>query len=442
MIICPNCGKQNEDRHKFCLGCGARLPAVAPVVGAQPPPVPGRASPSVGPQPGAPVAEGWGAPPPGIAGGGAVPPPPPRIGASRPAPPPRTGGSVTSVGGSIGAQPPPVPRSGPSTPGGGAFGAGPVPPGGGSGPPTPRVGAAPVAAMPEGYSACPTCSFANPPGFAFCGRCGSKLAIDVAPPVDEGVGQAQTVFVSQAPEEFRQLREAARNAGLSEPPPPVLAPVVAPAAAYGPSARLIMLGPDGSPIGERVLAPGETLPIGRAAGPPWDEDAYLDSEHGALTPLAEGIRAEDYGSLNGIYVKLVDRTEIQSGDQFRVGQELLLYEDLPEPTPTEDGTERMGSPNPGYWGRLSLMVEPTVASQAYAIEGEGITIGREVGDITFPHDGYVSGSHCRIVGDDTGVFVEDLGSSNGTYMRVRSGTILPYGSLVLIGQKLFQLESV
>ena len=105
-----------------------------------------------------------------------------------------------------------------------------------------------------------------------------------------------------------------------------------------------------------------------------------------------------------------------------------------------DGTERMGSPNPGYWGRLSLMVEPNVASQAYPIEGEGITIGRESGDITFPGDGYVSGSHCHIVGDDTGVYVEDLGSSNGTYMRVRSGAVLPYGSLVLIGQKLFQFE--
>ena len=193
-------------------------------------------------------------------------------------------------------------------------------------------------------------------------------------------------------------------------------------------------------LSERVLAAGETLSIGRAAGPPWDEDAYLDENHGALTPTPDGILAEDTGSLNGIYVKLKGRVEVQNGDQFRVGQELLQYEDLPEPTPTDDGTERMGSPNPGYWGRLSLMVESNVASQAFPIEGEGITIGREQGDITFPTDGYVSGSHCRIVGDDTGVYLEDLGSSNGTYMRVRSGAVLPYGSLVLIGQKLFQLE--
>lgn len=203
-----------------------------------------------------------------------------------------------------------------------------------------------------------------------------------------------------------------------------------------------MLGPDGSPIGERVLAPGEILEVGRAGGPPWDEDAYLDRKHGNLTPTDEGVRVEDFDSLNGIFVKLDGRVELRDGDQFRVGQELLLYEDLPEPTPTPEGTERMGSPNPGYWGRLSLLVDPDAASEAYPIEGDGIQIGREDGDITFPQDGYVSSKHCQIVGDDNGVFVEDVGSSNGTYMRVRSGAILPYGSLVLIGQKLFQFERV
>ncbi|MEX1365115.1 MAG: FHA domain-containing protein [Nannocystaceae bacterium] len=309
-------------------------------------------------------------------------------------------------------------------------------------------------AAPEAGGGCPSCSFYNPPGFAFCGRCGHKLGGE---PPASGLGSAQTVFADHAPEELAQLRAQVPESGpLSvpvAPPQPPGQPPAPPSSSSrvttsapvqpspgGPSAKLIMLGPDGAPIGERVVAAGEVMAVGRAAGPPWDEDAYLDDDHGSLTPLAEGIRADDAGSLNGIYVKLTGRVDIQSGDQFRVGQELLMYEDLPEPTPTEDGTERMGSPNPGYWGRLSLLVDADVASQAYPIEGEGITVGREQGDITFPDDGYVSGSHCRIVGDDTGVYLEDLGSSNGTYMRVRSGTVLPYGSLVLIGQKLFQLE--
>lgn len=222
--------------------------------------------------------------------------------------------------------------------------------------------------------------------------------------------------------------------------PPIAANAPASQEAIGQSAKLVMLGPDGQPIGERVLTGGESLSVGREAGPPWEDDAYLDPHHASLSVMTDGLRIEDSGSLNGIFLKLSDRVEIQSGDQFRVGQELLLYEDLPEPTPTADGTERMGSPNPGYWGRVSVLVDPGAPSLAFPIEGQGIAIGRENGDITFPQDGYVSGSHCRIVGDDNGVYMEDVGSSNGTYMRVRIGQIVPFGSLILIGQKLFQVE--
>jgi pSer/pThr/pTyr-binding forkhead associated (FHA) protein len=200
-----------------------------------------------------------------------------------------------------------------------------------------------------------------------------------------------------------------------------------------------MLGQKGEPLGERVLR-GETLEVGRSFGPPWDDDAYLDPEHAALSPTPEGARVDDHGSLNGVYVKLAGRVELRNGDQFRIGQELLHYEDLPEPTAAPDGTERMGSPNPGYWGRISVLVDPDRASLAQPIAGGGISIGRETGDLTFPNDGYVSGSHCRVIGDDTGVYLEDVGSSNGTYMRVRSGESVAFGDLILIGQKLFRIE--
>lgn len=180
--------------------------------------------------------------------------------------------------------------------------------------------------------------------------------------------------------------------------------------------------------------------IGRNYGPPFDTDAYLDPDHVSFTVGNDGLRVEDKGSLNGVYVKLTERVELQDRDQFRVGQELLYYEDLPEPTPAPDGTEKMGSPNPGYWGRVSVVVEPDRYCAAAPIKEEGLTIGRESGDLTFPDDGYVSGSHCAIRGDDTGVYLEDLGSSNGTYLRVRDGQVIPMGSLVLVGQQLFRLD--
>jgi pSer/pThr/pTyr-binding forkhead associated (FHA) protein len=205
------------------------------------------------------------------------------------------------------------------------------------------------------------------------------------------------------------------------------------------TARLVLLREDGTEGGVLVIEGGPET-IGRSHGPPFDSDAYLSPTHAQLTATREGIIVDDLGSLNGVYLKLEGRTELQHRDFFRVGQELLLFEDLPEPTPTPDGTERMGSPNPGYWGRVSVMVSPTRIAAGFPVKDDGVGIGREDGDITFPDDGYVSGSHCRVIGDDEGVFLEDLGSSNGTYVRVRKGQLIRAGSLILVGQQLFRVE--
>ena len=203
--------------------------------------------------------------------------------------------------------------------------------------------------------------------------------------------------------------------------------------------RLVLIREDGTEGGVLVVEGGPET-IGRSLGPPFDSDAYLSPHHAELTATVDGLLIDDLDSLNGVFFKLEGRAELQHRDFFRVGQELLLYEDLPEPTPTADGTERMGSPNPAYWGRVSVMVSPERVAAAYPMNDEGVGIGRENGEITFPDDGYVSGSHCKIVGDDEGVFLEDLGSSNGTYMRVRKGQLIRSGTMILVGQQLFRVD--
>ena len=254
------------------------------------------------------------------------------------------------------------------------------------------------------------------------------------PPSTEGtaVGPAPQAPQAQPPAAAPEVGVAAKTMFMDANQRPAM--VSGPA-----TVRLVLMREDGSEGGVLVIEGGPE-PIGRSPGPPFDSDAYLDLNHAQLTAVREGLLIDSANSLNGVYIKLDGRVELQHQDFFRVGQELLYYEDLPEPTPTSDGTERMGSPNPGYWGRVSVMVSPTRSIAAYPIQEEGIGIGREDGDITFPEDGYVSGSHCRIIGDDDGVWLEDLGSSNGTYMRVRPGQLTRPGTLVLIGQQLFRVE--
>jgi predicted component of type VI protein secretion system len=211
------------------------------------------------------------------------------------------------------------------------------------------------------------------------------------------------------------------------------------AAAPVPNAKLVLLREDGSEGGYLVLD-ANPKPIGRNHGAPFDSDVYLDLDHATVSAAEGGIRFDDSGSLNGICYRLEGKTDLQHGDQFRIGQELLLYEDLPEPEAAPDGTERMGSPNPGYWGRVRLLIEADLDAQAVPIEGDELVIGREDGGLTFPEDGYVSGSHARVYGDADGVYLEDLQSSNGTYVRVRAGQVLPYGTMALVGQQLFRID--
>lgn len=365
MINCSNCGKENQDHYKFCLGCGARLAGMA------------AAPPSAARTP----------------GGTVVSP-----SQNSPASPVTPGGTVVSTTDAA---------AGPAIA---------VPPLVAPSVAAPIAGANIPVVAAAAAGGCSSCGMANPPGFLFCGRCGNRLGPASGPSA------------------------AAAAPVIAAVPPVVARPVTAPVKKPGLRASLHLLREDGSEGGTLHLEDGP-VPFGRDYGPPFDTDFYLNPRHCAFTVATDGVRVDDLNPINGVYRKIEGSIELQHGDTFRVGQELLYYEDLPEPEVLPDGTERMGSPNPGYWGRISVLVETGRACEAMPIVGAEFQIGRERGDLTFPTDGYVSSSHCRIVGDDSGVYLEDRGSSNGTYLRVRSGTVVPFGSLVLIGQQLFHVRT-
>jgi hypothetical protein len=218
----------------------------------------------------------------------------------------------------------------------------------------------------------------------------------------------------------------------SAPPAPAPAPVT-----Y--AGKLIQLSEDGTEH-EVLNVVSDGTGIGRSLGGIFASDPYLDPDHLELHATEEGLILTRDSAVNGVFVRLYGSRELADGDHFRIGQELMVYHDLPEPQSMADGSEIMGSPNAGFWGRVTLLVEPDIGVRAWPIFDTGISMGREQGEILFPTDGYVSGAHCRIIGDDTGVYLEDLDSSNGTFFRAREGELLPFGSLILLGQHLFRID--
>jgi pSer/pThr/pTyr-binding forkhead associated (FHA) protein len=456
MIVCNRCGKENQDHYKFCLGCGAELspddgganvgtmktmmaesggrPSPTPPggvphgrlpgVGAPPGPLGGPGSgpnqmggpmgnpgsaphPMGGPMGGPPMGPGFGGP--SVGGPGRTPPPqyggapgrapagpPPGVGAPGFGPPP----AAAMPGGGFG-PPPAQPGGWGAAPPPAGMGPGPQPMGGMGMPP------GPAPAMAAGPRKCPQCGSDVPPNFKFCGVCGSAVAAAAPAPAAPAYGGAPAGGFGAAP-------------------------------AQQPRAIITLIRPDGSEGGTFPLREGENK-IGRDHGLIFENDGYLSPTHCDLIVSGGSAVVRDLDSLNGVFVRMTGEEEIQPGQIIRMGQELLRFDLLEPPTPLEDGTEVMGSPNPGYWGKITVIIGNGVDGSAYPLLGESVTMGRERGDINFPDDGYVSGLHARLSTRNGKVYLADLGSSNGTFLRVQGERKIGHESFVLLGQQLFRL---
>ena len=80
-----------------------------------------------------------------------------------------------------------------------------------------------------------------------------------------------------------------------------------------------------------------------------------------------------------------------------------------------------------------------MTGNAFPIPETGVHLGRERGDVLFPEDGYVSGLHCRISYQNGKLFLTDLGSSNGSFVRLYKDTNVSTGDVLLMGQQLFRV---
>lgn len=202
---------------------------------------------------------------------------------------------------------------------------------------------------------------------------------------------------------------------------------------------MTLIRPDGSEGGTFELNQGENK-IGRRYGAIFENDGYLSPLHAEIIIHGQTALVRDLDSLNGVFLKMSQEEELVNGQVVRIGQELLRFEFLPALAPTPDGTELMGSPNPGYWGKLSVIIGRDNTGAVFPMLGDSITLGRERGEINFPDDGYVSGLHARLSLRDGRVYLADLGSSNGSFIKVNGERSVGSESFLLLGQQLFRLN--
>lgn len=329
---------------------------------------------------------------------------------------------------------------------------------------------APEKPMPEATTAgkisCPSCQKQTPSGFAFCQHCGSRLSASgasagaaAAPPMDMptpaagmpvlqrtsagGAGGYAPTVASPTPLRMQAPRqtvsEAAGGGTQAYRPPRETGPV------HG---CLVVLRPDGSD-GDAYPVRIATFDIGRTEGSlTFVDDAFLAPRHARFTWSEEGLRVQSLDLVNGIYLRLREPYELQPGDQVLMGKELLRFESVMpeerEPQPlVEHGVRRLGTRSREAWGRLHEVSAAGTTRNLWYLTRSEFVLGREEGDMLFPDDEFMSRRHAALRrGTDGGkARLEDLGSSNGTFVRIRNEHLLAVGDVLRLGDQLLRVES-
>jgi len=316
------------------------------------------------------------------------------------------------------------------------------------------TGIAPGPSRAGGTIACPRCGTQTPVGFAYCQQCG--LNMQGIAPTDPGANARPRTPSAAPPLGLRDapidphagtIAQDEGHAPTMVPARPSPMPAPAPRAPVGAAwGTAVLVNRDGSD-GPRYPLSGEYVVVGRAGSDiSFDEDRFLARQHARLERGADGsVKIHPLDGLNGVFRKSDAPVDLVDGTTILVGREVLRYERVdPDEIKLQPlvrhGVALFGSPPREPWGRLVQLVPSGGYRDVRHLVGDEIVLGREEGDIVFRDDAFMSRRHAAVTWDGKRAQITDLGSSNGTFIRVTGPTALKHGDHVRMGDQLLRIE--
>ncbi|APR75199.1 Proline-rich protein [Minicystis rosea] len=242
--------------------------------------------------------------------------------------------------------------------------------------------------------------------------------------------------------------EVSELAGSPIPGEPVaLAPPPRPVPGRWKGGRLVVIVEDGSEGRSFSLAEGQ-LDIGRTDGDIiLEDDPYVSPRHARLRRIDGSWIVRDLDSTNHVYVRLRRPHPLKDGDLLLLGLEVLQFQTVSDGErglghAIQHGTFLFGSPATPRRARLCQRTVEGVIRDVYHVFRDETVIGREVGDIVFTADPFLSRRHAVIRRNPvtSEISLVDLDSSNGTYVAIRGEVGIADGDFLRIGQHLFRVD--
>ncbi len=277
---------------------------------------------------------------------------------------------------------------------------------------------------------CNKCNSVIPPNFKFCPSCGNKVTSQIAAP---GVPSNFDVQTRVGP---RQPEPAAQKVGRST--------MFFGGAVQSARAKLTLIRGDGEDGVSFTLAGTDHL-AGRGECPiSFPDDTFLSPTHANFRYSNNQLIVRDEGSLNGVFVRIAGSVTIAPQSTILVGEQVLTIQParVAGDVPDGEGTYYSASMMRNATIEIAQQLRGGTPGWVFRVATEVVSIGRESNDINFPDDPFISGRHAQIQLVQGVLSVTDLGSRNGTFVRVDHEIVLKHGDYVFLGQQLLRVEIV
>jgi hypothetical protein len=184
--------------------------------------------------------------------------------------------------------------------------------------------------------------------------------------------------------------------------------------------------------------------IGSAGAIALPNEPFSHPREAAIRFRESRLWLHDFESGNGVFLRIKAPVELDVGDEFIVGDQLLRIErnpapqDLPDPGPTYF----YSSPKWQSSFRVVQVFEGGALGACVLARGTTLQIGSAYGDFVFPSDPLVSEQHCLIEEQAGTILLTDLGSRTGVFVRIKGEQELVASDELLVGRTRLMVDLV